>query len=75
MKKWTPGGVHFLFSTEEGAGDPLVQQHGQDGDHTTLDEIQRCHGKSHEGGNVCNGRIDSAAHGNDVFKQFGLWLK
>ena len=60
-----PGRKQGVLPPEQGAGDALVQQDGQDGDGTAFDDVQRGYCEEHEAAHAVDAAVDLASHGDD----------
>ena len=63
-----------LPDAEEGAGDPLIQEHVQQGDHAALYQIQGGDTQHHEGGYSVDTAVDGGTHTDDGFQRDAVEL-
>ena len=50
---------------EQGGGNPLVEQHGQQGYNAVFDHVQRRNAQGHEGIHPVNAAVDTCAHSDE----------
>ena len=55
----------LFVNAEEGTGDPLIKEHGQNRYHGGFQQIQRCHTEEHKGGNGVDGAVNLGTHADD----------
>ena len=62
---------NLCMYTEKGTGDPLIQQHGQQGYDAALYEIQRCNAQGHKVIDPVDAAVDLGAHADQSWANLG----